>query len=162
METKTIVQLACFAATAIFYSAMLLTQKARRAKVLKKAGQLLYPLSAPPKSKTAMALAIIPLALAAAFLIDYGAYFFILVCAVCSLGIFIVCKEDACAANTGIYQNALIAGGSYIEWNKIKGAKEGQFLEIELFDGKKIPIQTANPEETKEIAAIIEKTISAS
>ncbi len=156
METKTIVQLACLAATTAFYSIMLFTQKARRAKVLQKAGDCLYELTKPAKSKTMMTLFAIPCVLAFAFLIDYGAYFFILVCAVCSLGIFIVCKEDACAANTGIYKNALIAGGSYIEWNKIKGVKEGQFLEIELLDGKKIPIQTSGSEENAQLLKALE------
>jgi len=92
-------------------------------------------------------------------MINYGAYFVVLMCAVCSLAIFIVCKEDAFAVNTGIYKNALIAGGSYIEWEKIKGVKEEQFLEIELLDGKKIQIQTASPEETKEIVGAIEKAL---
>ena len=52
METKTIVQLACLAATTAFYSIMLFTQKARRAKVLQKAGDCLYELTKPAKSKT--------------------------------------------------------------------------------------------------------------
>lgn len=157
METKTIVQLAFLAATAAFYSFMVLTQKARRAKVLQKAGDCLYELTRPPKSKMAMSLFAIPCVLAAAFFVDYGAYFFILVCALCALGIFIVCKEDACSANTGIYKNALIAGGSYIEWNKIKEVRDGLYLEIELIDGKKIQIQTAGKEESAEVLKALDK-----
>ena len=151
METKTIIQLACLAATAVFYSIMLFTQKARRAKVLQKAGDLLYELTKPAKSKMMTALFAIPCALAFAFLVDYGAYFFILVCAICALGVFIVCKDDANSYNTGIYKNALIAGGSYIEWNKIKEIKEDQYLQIELLDGKKITIQTAGAEENAQV-----------
>ena len=157
METKTIVQLACLAATAAFYSIMLFTQKARRAKVLQKAGDCLYELTKPAKSKTMTTLFAIPCVLAFAFLVDYGAYFFILVCAICALAVFIVCKEDACAANTGIYKNALIAGGSYIEWNKIKEVKEGQYLEIILVDGKKITIQTAGEEENAQVLKALDK-----
>ena len=157
METKTIVQLACLAATTAFYSIMLFTQKARRAKVLQKAGDCLYELTKPAKSKTMTTLFAIPCVLAFAFLVDYGAYFFILVCAICALAVFIVCKEDACSANTGIYKNALIAGGSYIEWSKIKEVKEGQYLEIILVDGKKITIQTASPEENKQVLEALDK-----
>ncbi len=157
METKTIVQLACLAATTAFYSIMLFTQKARRAKVLEKAGDLLYELTKPAKSKAMMTLFAIPCVLAFAFLVDYGAYFFILVCAICALAVFIVCKEDACSVNTGIYKNALIAGGSYIEWSKIKKIKEGQYLEIALVDGKKITIQTASPEENKQVLEALDK-----
>ena len=73
------------------------------------------------------------------------------------LTIGIVCKEDACAVNTGIYKNALIAGGSYIEWSKIKEVKEGQYLEIALVDGKKITIQTASPEENKQVLEALDK-----
>ena len=134
METKTIVQLACLAATAAFYSIMLFTQKARRAKVLQKAGDLLYELTKPAKSKMATALFAIP----------------------CALAVFIVCKEDACSVNTGIYKNALIAGGSYIEWNKIKEVKEGQYLEIALVDGKKITIQTSGAEENAQVLKALE------
>lgn len=94
------------------------------------------------------------------FMINYGAYFVVLMCAVCSLATFIVCKEDACAANTGIYKNALIAGGSYLEWEKIKDVKEGQFLEIELLDGKKIQIQTAGAEESKLVLEALKKARS--
>ena len=104
-----------------------------------------------------MTLFAIPCVLAFAFLVDYGAYFFILVCAICALAVFIVCKEDACAVNTGIYKNALIAGGSYIEWSKIKEIKEGQYLEIALVDGKKITIQTASPEENKQVLEALDK-----
>ena len=157
METKTIVQLACLAATTVFYSIMLFTQKARRAKVLEKAGDLLYELTKPAKSKTMTTLFAIPCVLAFAFMIDYGAYFFILICAICALAVFIVCKDDANSYNTGIYKNALIAGGSYIEWSKIKEVKEGQYLEITLLDGKKITIQTSGAEETKQIIDVIDK-----
>ena len=104
-----------------------------------------------------MTLFAIPCVLAFAFLVDYGAYFFILVCAICALAVFIVCKEDACSVNTGIYKNALIAGGSYIEWSKIKEIKEGQYLEIALVDGKKITIQTASPEENKQVLEALDK-----
>lgn len=157
METKTIIQLACLAATAVFYSIMLFTQKARRVKVLEKAGDLLYELTKPAKSKTMTTLFAIPCVLAFAFMIDYGAYFFILVCAICALAVFIVCKDDANSYNTGIYKNALIAGGSYIEWSKIKEVKEGQYLEITLLDGKKITIQTASADENKIVLQALEK-----
>ena len=160
METKTIVQLACLAATTAFYSIMLFTQKARRAKVLEKAGDLLYELTKPAKSKTMTTLFAIPCVLAFAFLVDYGAYFFILICAICALAVFIVCKDDANSCNTGIYQNALIAGGSYIEWSKIKEVKEGQYLQIELLDGKKITIQTAGEDENKLVLEALEKARS--
>ncbi len=157
MNVQFIVEMCCFAAASVFYSAMLLTQKKRRAKVLQKAGERLYDLSAPAKSKTTTAIFAIPCVMVAALMVNYNAYFVILVCAVCALAIFIVCKEDANSYNTGIYKNALIAGGSYIEWSKIKEIKEDQYLQIELLDGKKITIQTAGEDENKLVLEALEK-----
>lgn len=157
MDLPFIIEMAAFAATAVFYSAMILTQKSRRAKVLQKAGDCLYEMAKPAKSKTMTTFFAIPCVMVAAFAVNYSAYFVILVCAVCALAVFIVCKEDANSYNTGIYQNALIAGGSYIEWNKIKSVSDGQFLQIELVDGKKLQIQTASEEESKAVLEAVEK-----
>ena len=157
VNTAFIVEMCCFAAASIFYSIMLLTQKARRQKVLQKAGDCLYEMAKPAKSKTMTTFFAIPCVMVAAFAVNYSAYFVILVCAVCALAVFIVCKEDANSYNTGIYQNALIAGGSYIEWNKIKSVSDGQFLQIELVDGKKLQIQTASEEESKAVLEAIDK-----
>ncbi len=84
MKIKLIIELAAMGAAIIFYLVMLLTQKKRRQNTDKKVS-----------SKTRAVWIVIPILLAVSFLVNYSAYFVVLMCALCSLGMYIVCKEDA-------------------------------------------------------------------
>ena len=163
-----ITELTTCGAALIFYIAMLATQKKRREKIRLAVSALILKTASPSKRKTLSLWIAIPLVLAFAFLINYSAFFVILICALCSLAIFISCHDDACNMNNGIYENGIIGGGEIIPYEKIKGVEncanaenipENLILQIELVDSKKIQIQFANEKEFKCALEQIEKHV---
>ncbi|MDE5776045.1 MAG: hypothetical protein K2H67_04090 [Treponemataceae bacterium] len=163
-----ITELTTCGAALIFYIAMLATQKKRREKIRSTAGALILKTASPLKRKTLSLWIVIPLVLAFAFLVNYSALFVILICALCSLAIFISCHDDACNVNNGIYENGIIGGGEFIHYEKIKSVEncanaknipENLILQIELVDSKKIQMQFANEKEFKCALEQIEKHI---
>lgn len=162
------IELAACGAALIFYIAMLATQKNRREKIRSAAGALIFKTASPSKRKTLSLWIVIPLVLAFALLVNYSAFFLILICALCSLSIFISCHDDACNVNNGIYENGIIGGGEFLPYEKIKGMEncanaenipENLVLQIELVDSKKIQIQFANKKEFKCALEQIEKHV---
>ncbi len=149
------VEAAACAAALIFYVAMLATQKGRREKVRAAAGALVLKTASPSRRKSLALWAVIPLVLALALLVNYSAPFVLLVCALCSLAVYISCRDDACARNNGIYENGLIGGGEYIPYAKIRlvesadGVPESLVLRLELADSRKVQIQFADAREFK-------------
>lgn len=163
-----ITELTICGAALIFYIAMLATQKNRREKIHVSAGALIFKTASPSKRKTLSLWIVIPLVLAFAFLVNYSAFFVILICALCSLAIFISCHDDACNVNNGIYENGIIGGGEFLSYEKIKGVENcanaenihgNLILQIELVDSKKIQIQFANEKEFKCALEQIEKHV---
>lgn len=163
-----ITELTTCGAALIFYIAMLATQKNRREKIHVSAGALIFKTASPSKRKTLSLWIVIPLVLAFAFLVNYSVFFVILICALCSLAIFISCHDDACNVNNGIYKNGIIGGGEFLPYEKIKGVEncanaenipENLILQIELVDSKKIQIQFANEKEFKCALEQIEKHV---
>ncbi|MBD5434551.1 MAG: hypothetical protein HDR35_09735 [Treponema sp.] len=163
-----ITELTTCGAALIFYIAMLATQKNRREKIHVSAGALIFKTASPSKRKTLSLWIVIPLVLAFAFLVNYSAFFVILICALCSLAIFISCHDDACNVNNGIYENGIIGGGEFLPYEKIKGVENcanaenihgNLILQIELVDSKKIQIQFANEKEFKCALEQIEKHV---
>lgn len=161
-----IIELAACGAALIFYVAMLATQKNRREKIRTAAGALILKTASPSKRKTLALWIVIPFVLVFALLVNYSAFFVILICAICSLAIFISCQDDACNANNGVYENGIIGGGEFIPYKKIKSTgndasaksiPENLILQIELVDSKKIQIQFADAEEFKCASEQIEK-----
>lgn len=153
-----LVELAACGAALIFYIAMLATQKNRREKIRAAAGALIFKTTSPSKRKILSLWIVTPLVLVFALWVNYSAFFVILICALCSLAIFISCHDDACNVNNGIYENGIIGGGEFILYEKIKGVEncanaenipENLILQIELVDSKKIQIQFANENEFK-------------
>ena len=168
MDKIFMIELAACGAALIFYIAMLATQKNRREKIHVSAGALIFKIASPSKRKTLSLWIVIPLVLAFALLVNYSASFVILICALCSLAIFISCHDDACNVNNGIYENGIIGGGEIIPYEKIKGVEncanaenipENLILQIELVDSKKIQIQFANEKEFKCTLEQIEKHV---
>lgn len=161
-----IIELTAFGAALLFYIAMLATQKNRRKKIRTMAGALILKTASPSKRRTISLWIVIPLVLAFALLVNYSALFVILICAICSLAIFISCRDDACNANNGIYENGIIGGGEFILYKKIKSVENGAsaknipenlILQIEFVDSKKIQIQFADANEFKCALEQIEK-----
>ena len=153
-----IIELAACVATLIFYVAMLATQKKRREKICSMAGALILKTVSSSKRKTILLWIAIPIVLVLTFLVNYSVLFVILICAICSLAIFISCHDDACNVNNGIYENGIIGGGEFVLYKKIKSVEnyanaknipENLVLQIELIDSKKIQIQFANEREFK-------------
>ncbi|MBD5436422.1 MAG: hypothetical protein HDR36_07950 [Treponema sp.] len=168
MDKIFITELTTCGAALIFYIAMLATQKNRREKIRALAGTLIFKTASPSKKKTLLLWILIPPVLAFAFLVNYSAFFVILICAICSLAIFISCHDDACNVNNGIYKNGIIGGGEFLPYEKIKGVEncanaenipENLILQIELVDSKKNQIQFANEKEFKCALEQIEKHV---
>lgn len=168
MDKIFITELTTCGAALIFYIAMLATQKNRREKIRALAGTLIFKTASPSKKKTLLLWIVIPLVLAFAILVNYSAFFVILICAICSLAIFISCHDDACNVNNGIYKNGIIGGGEFLPYEKIKCVEnsasaenipENLILQIELVDSKKIQIQFANEKEFKCALEQIEKHV---
>lgn len=163
-----LVELVACGAALIFYIVMLATQKNRREKIRAAAGTLIFKTASPSKRKTLSLWIVIPLVLAFALLVNYSAFFVILICALCSLAIFISCHDDACNVNNGIYENGIIGGGEFLPYEKIKSVEncanaesipENLILQIALVDSKKIQIQFANENEFKCALEQIEKRV---
>lgn len=166
MKKIFIIELASCGAALIFYVAMLATQKIRCKKIRTDAGKLILKNASPSKRKTLALWIVIPLVLVLALLVNYSALFVILICAICSLAIFISCREDACNANNGIYESGIIGGGEFVPYKKIKFVEnaadaknipENLILQIELVNSKKIQIQFAAANEFKCALEQIEK-----
>lgn len=168
MNRNFIIELAVFGATLIFYIVMLATQKNRRTKIRAAASALILKTVSPSKRKTLALWIAIPLVLVFALLVNYSAFFVILICAICALAIFISCHDDACNVNNGIYENGIIGSGEFIPYTKIKSVEntvnintipENLILQMELADSKKIQIQFADRTEFKSALEQIEKRI---
>ncbi len=153
-----ITELVACGAALFFYVAMLVTQKNRRKKIRAAAGALILKTASPLKRKTLAIWIVIPLVIVLALLVNYNAFFVILICAICSLAIFISCRDDACNVNNGIYENGIIGGGEFVPYEKIKGVEncagaesipENLILQIEFVDSKKMQIQFADANEFK-------------